>query len=286
MKDDFIEITPNGESEAQIAQLGSVTGSDRNGRAVEQELDEESLSKLAEKLNSEGREVLVDKDHSSEREGLERDTSAQGWASEFEFRPGKGLFGKIRWSDIGRKLVENRVFRWLSPAFRLDDRGRPVDIKSIALTNTPAQALEPVLNQKPEETEETEEFSKETEMEINLEEIAEKAAEIAFKMLEARLAEKKAEEAREEAKDEIKEEIKETVEETVMAEEPSETSQTSEVKDEVVEKKEEKEEVIKAEALNSRPTCGESVMPPESWRSLKGADFIKYIESGAWKNQG
>lgn len=53
-----------------------------------------------------------------------------------------------------------------------------------------------------------------------------------------------------------------------------------------MEKKEEKEEVIKAEALNSRPTCGESVMPPESWRSLKGADFIKYIESGAWKNQG
>ena len=149
MKDYFLSIRPSGESEAQIAQLGNVTGSDRNGRPVEQELDGESLSRLAEKLNSEGREVLVDKDHSSAREGLQRDTSAQGWASEFEFKPGKGLFGKIRWSDIGRKLVENRVFRWLSPVFRLDDKGRPVDLESIALTNAPSQELDPVLNQKP-----------------------------------------------------------------------------------------------------------------------------------------
>lgn len=72
-----------------------------------------------------------------------------------------------------------------------------------------------------------------------------------------------------------------------MAEEPSQTSEVQpEAKDEVMEKKEEKEvkeEVIKAEVLNSRPTLGASAAPPEAWRSLKGSDFIKYIESGAWK---
>ena len=71
----------NGESIVQIAEIGKVVGSDVDGNPVEQELDEESLKKLADKLNASGREVLIDRDHASSRPGLDRDTSAQGWAS-------------------------------------------------------------------------------------------------------------------------------------------------------------------------------------------------------------
>ena len=138
----------NGESVVQIAGIGRVVGSDAEGNPVEQELDEESLRKLADSLNANGREVLVDRDHASSRPGLDRDTSAQGWASEFEVREGKGLFGRVKWSDVGRKLVENRVFRWLSPVFRIGKDRKPVDMQAIALTNTPSQPLlKPVLNQ-------------------------------------------------------------------------------------------------------------------------------------------
>lgn len=138
----------NGESVVQIAGIGKVIGSDVDGNPVEQELDEESLRKLADSLNASGREVLVDRDHASSRKGLDRDTSAQGWASEFEVREGQGLFGKVKWSDIGKKLVENRVFRWLSPVFKLGSDKKPVDMNAIALTNTPSQMLiKPVLNQ-------------------------------------------------------------------------------------------------------------------------------------------
>ena len=141
----------NGESVVQIAEIGRVMGSDVDGNPVEQELDEESLKKLADKLNASGREVLVDRDHASSKPGLDRDTSAQGWASEFEVREGQGLFGKVRWSDIGKKLVENRVFRWLSPVFKLGSDKKPVDMNAIALTNTPSQLLlKPVLNQAPD----------------------------------------------------------------------------------------------------------------------------------------
>lgn len=137
----------NGESVVQIAGIGRVMGSDVDGNAVEQELDEESLKKLAAKLNASGREVLVDRDHASSKPGLDRDTAAQGWASDFEVREGQGLFGRVKWSDIGKKLVENRVFRWLSPVFKLDSGKKPVDMKAIALTNTPSQMLlKPVLN--------------------------------------------------------------------------------------------------------------------------------------------
>lgn len=141
----------NGESVVQIAEIGRVMGSDVDGNPVEQELDEESLKKLADKLNASGREILVDRDHASSKPGLDRDTSAQGWASEFEVREGQGLFGKVRWSDLGKKLVENRVFRWLSPVFRIGKDRKPVDMQAIALTNTPSQILlKPVLNQAPD----------------------------------------------------------------------------------------------------------------------------------------
>lgn len=160
----------NGESVVQIAGIGRVTGSDVDGNPVEQELDEESLRKLAESLNASGREVLVDRDHASSRPGLDRDTSAQGWASEFEVREGKGLFGRVKWSDVGRKLVENRVFRWLSPVFRIGKDRKPVDMQAIALTNTPSQPLlKPVLNQAA--AEQIENTEKAEGLEMNVEDI-------------------------------------------------------------------------------------------------------------------
>ena len=161
----------NGESVVQIAGIGKVVGSDVDGNPVEQELDEESLRKLAESLNANGREVLVDRDHASSRPGLDRDTSAQGWASEFEVREGKGLFGRVKWSDVGRKLVENRVFRWLSPVFRIGKDRKPVDMQAIALTNTPSQPLlKPVLNQAAD-GEQIENTEKAEGLEMNVEDI-------------------------------------------------------------------------------------------------------------------
>ena len=53
----------NGESVVQIAGIGKVVGSDVDGNPVEQELDEESLKKLADSLNASGREVRDDRDH-------------------------------------------------------------------------------------------------------------------------------------------------------------------------------------------------------------------------------
>ena len=64
-----------------------------------------------------------------------------------------------------------------------------------------------------------------------------------------------------------------------------------EVKDEVknevcdgVKKDEVKEEVIKAEVLNQKPTIGLAAKgDADKWRSMDQSEFIKYIESGAYK---
>ena len=292
----------NGESVVQIAEIGRVMGSDIDGNPVEQELDEESLKKLADKLNASGREILVDRDHASSKPGLERDTSAQGWASEFEVREGQGLFGKVKWSDIGKKLVENRVFRWLSPVFKLGSDKKPVDMQAIALTNTPSQILlKPVLNQAAveetaEEVEKQEESTSERK-DMDIEEIKK----IVFDVLkEAGLAKDGKAAVVEEVKREIAEEKLDKLEDeaemkAAEALVESATAKEDEVKNEACGKvKDEvknevcdevkKEEVIKAEVLNQKPTIGLAARgDADKWRNMSHKEFMKYIESGAYK---
>ena len=285
----------NGESLVQIAGIGRVIGSDVDGNPVEQELDEESLRKLADKLNASGREILVDRDHASSKPGLDRDTSAQGWASEFEVREGQGLFGKVKWSDLGKKLVENRVFRWLSPVFKLGSDKKPVDMNAIALTNTPSQMLiKPVLNQAAdEESIENKEMVEGKEMDI------EEIKKIVFDVLkEAGLAvdgkdavvEAVKREVAEEKLDKLEDEAEMKAAEAIVesaAKEEVKNEACGKVKDEVKNEvcdEVKKEEVIKAEVLNQKPTIGLAAKgDAEKWRNMSQSEFIKYIESGAYK---
>ena len=284
----------NGESVVQIAGIGRVIGSDVDGNPVEQELDEESLRKLADKLNASGREILVDRDHASSKPGLDRDTSAQGWASEFEVREGQGLFGKVKWSDLGKKLVENRVFRWLSPVFKLGSDKKPVDMNAIALTNTPSQMLiKPVLNQAAdEESIENKEMVEGKEMDI------EEIKKIVFDVLkEAGLVvdgkavvEEVKREMAEEKLDKLEDEAEMKAAEALVesaAKEEVKNEACGEVKDEVKNEvcdEVKKEEVIKAEVLNQKPTIGLAAKADaEKWRNMSQSEFIKYIESGAYK---
>ena len=286
----------NGESVVQIAEIGRVIGSDVDGNPVEQELDEESLRKLADKLNASGREILVDRDHASSKPGLDRDTSAQGWASEFEVREGQGLFGKVKWSDLGKKLVENRVFRWLSPVFKLGSDKKPVDMNAIALTNTPSQMLiKPVLNQAAdEESIENKEMVEGKEMDI------EEIKKIVFDVLkEAGLAvdgkdavveavkREVAEEKLDKLEDEAEMKAAEAIVESAAKEEEVKNEACGKVKDEVKNEvcdEVKKEEVIKAEVLNQKPTIGLAAKADaEKWRNMSQSEFIKYIDSGAYK---
>lgn len=147
MTQELKDTIDNGESEVQITTIGTVVGTGANGEPVEQNLTENALQVLAEKHKDD--EILVDQDHESETSNK---TEAKGWLSGIKFVPGKGLFGKIKWTDIGRKLVENRVFRWLSPSWYLNkETHEPMEMTSVALTNKPSQAgrIEPIVNSAP-----------------------------------------------------------------------------------------------------------------------------------------
>ena len=285
----------NGESVVQIAGIGKVIGSDVDGNPVEQELDEESLKKLADKLNASGREILVDRDHASSKPGLDRDTSAQGWASEFEVREGQGLFGKVKWSDLGKKLVENRVFRWLSPVFKLGSDKKPVDMNAIALTNTPSQMLiKPVLNQAAdEESIENKEMTEGKEMDIEdikkivFDVLKEAGLVVDDKAVVEEVKREMAEEKLDKLEDKAEMKAAEAIVDAATAKEEVKNEACGNVKDEVKNEvcdEVKKEEVIKAEVLNQKPTIGLAAKADaEKWRNMSQSEFIKYIDSGAYK---
>lgn len=97
-----------------------------------------------------------------------------------------------------------------------------------------------------------------------LEDAAEiKAAEAVVESMTAK-DEKAKEEVKNEACGKVKDEVKNEV--------------CDGVKDEV------KEEVIKAEVLNQKPTIGLAAKgDADKWRSMDHKEFMKYIESGAYK---
>lgn len=287
-----MEITDtldNGESLVHIAKLGTVVGSDKDGNAVEQNFTEEALQKIADEVNNSGVEKLVDKDHQSLRPALEKNTEAMGFMSELKVEAGKGLFGKIKWTDIGKKLIENRVFRWLSPVFRLNKETKePIELVNVALTNMPSQPdLDPIVNAAPDQITLEKEIIK---MEITKEDLVQLIKDTI-----------KAVEVEEETKEEVtevpveneepvkdEEEVKtgeqaveETKTETPKEEEPvknEEVVDAPKAQDSKAKDEEEEKEVIKLEAINTAPSTSIADISGKSgWENLKGKAFFDYV---------
>lgn len=265
----IIEDGENGQIEdVLIAPIGTFTGSDKEGNPVEQNFTEQALTQIADDLNEQNKEVLLDKDHASAREGLSRDTQSLGWFSKFIVKPLKGLFGLLKLTKSGRELIENREYRHVSPVFQLDENNMPIGLVSVAATNTPAIEVPEnvILNSKPNE-----------ETEMTKEEIIE--------LIKTTFAElKKADDAEDEKKEEVIEEKKEeTTEETTnecgdeVKSECSDTEAKNEAPVEEEKKEEKKEEVIKEEVLNQAPTTTIPSADPE-WKTLKGKDFMDWCE--------
>ena len=286
-----------------ISPIGVFNGSDGEGNPVPETIDRESLEALAEKLNA-GDEVLFDADHQSTRAGEGRSTRAAGWFSKFFVDPVKGLFGKLKLTKWGKELISGREYRYVSPTFGLDENGKPVELYSIAATNTPAfaGAISPILNQAPAGEGNLDISTLEQElsdMELNklkaelIEEILEtihkefplmnacatekaKADETAGKAVNEGAETPADEQAKPEASEEVKKdgtmeaaaEVKEqTAEEKV--EKPAEEKPAEEKPAEEKKADENKaEEVIKIETLNSSPAKPTLAPQPEAWRNM------------------
>lgn len=128
----------------QIAPLGEFPHA---ASGVVQVVDAAACVSMVNRFNEEARAenfagLLIDFDHFSLDQGSK--SEAAGWITGLEFRPASpegyaatnaspGLWGRIRWSDLGEDAVRGGRYRFLSPVWtRADcedlgnDRVRPV----------------------------------------------------------------------------------------------------------------------------------------------------------------
>lgn len=132
-KDGWYQIVPKGEFP-------------HNDSGKLQVLDADALKSIVNRFNDEAKSenfpgILVDFDHFSTDPG--KPSEAAGWIEQVENRT-DGVWGKIRWSDVGLAAVSGGRYRLTSPVWnRKDcetlsgDRIRPMRLDSLALTNDP-----------------------------------------------------------------------------------------------------------------------------------------------------
>ena len=211
-----------------------------------------------------------------------------------------GLYGKVKWTDVGRRLVESRQYRFISPVFEVDE-GRPVRIINAALTNRPAlSTISPILNTTNNNNSEVGENANKIDM--TKEEVIELVKELLKKnseVTENACSGKKVKNADNDSieikkEDEVaestpkEESSKDNTEKTdnKVADDSTTTSNSDDVKEDCVKKEkmeddsDDEDEVIKEEVLNSAPTIGIDVgSSTKKWQNLHGAEFFKYIET-------
>lgn len=107
----------------------------------------EAFDALVAKWEEDGKpEILVDFDHASEMGGA---TEAAAWATNLASDE-DGLHATFRMTDKGAEALTATRYRYLSPAWYVDEAGHPTELSTIALTNRPNLPVPRLLNRKPE----------------------------------------------------------------------------------------------------------------------------------------
>ena len=112
----------------------------------EQICTREAFDALVAKWEADGKpEILVDFDHASEMGGA---TEAAAWATKLS-SDDEGLHATFRMTDKGAEALTATRYRYLSPAWYVDEEGHPTELSTIALTNRPNLPVPRLLNRKP-----------------------------------------------------------------------------------------------------------------------------------------
>ena len=116
----------------------------------EQLCTREAFDALVAKWEEDGKpEILVDFDHASETGGP---TEAAAWATALRSDE-DGLHATFRMTDKGAEALSATRYRYLSPAWYVDEEGHPTELSTIALTNRPNLPVPRLLNRKPDAAE-------------------------------------------------------------------------------------------------------------------------------------
>jgi hypothetical protein len=109
--------------------------------------DDKAAKAVLATYADQGNELMVDYDHASL--GFAVDPAhagkAAGWFN-LELRDGELWATNVRWTEPAAQALARAEWRYLSPAFELDEDGRVLSLINVALTNMPAtKRMQPLM---------------------------------------------------------------------------------------------------------------------------------------------
>jgi len=91
---------------------------------------------LQASLDKAGGRLVLDENHATDANQPGQSAQAAGWMVELESRE-DGVWAKMEWTEFGRKLVEGRAYRGVSPVIVHNKSNKIILILRAALTNNP-----------------------------------------------------------------------------------------------------------------------------------------------------
>jgi phage I-like protein len=108
------------------------------------DVDEESFRLMKQTFLERGIDIVIDYEHQTLKDVQ---APAGGWIKDLSIEDG-AIVAKVEWTPQGKKYLENREYRYLSPVVlvRKSDN-KAIVLHSVALTNTPAiNGMFPIIN--------------------------------------------------------------------------------------------------------------------------------------------
>lgn len=129
---------------------GDITA--RDGRAFNNHTPDRIIASFA----TDQRDIPVDYEHATEvRAPAGLDAPAVGWIKQVKIEAGE-ILGRVEWTEEGRRAVEGKSYRYISPVVHFDPASRSVmRISSVALTNDPALYIKSLNRREADQNEDT-----------------------------------------------------------------------------------------------------------------------------------
>lgn len=103
----------------------------------------EDAEGVASATNGLGRELVVDENHSTDKQGPGTPAPAVGWIGSVAVANDGSVWGQVAWNERGKKLITERSYRFISPVFSYDEQTGAIErIVGAGLVNRPNLELQ------------------------------------------------------------------------------------------------------------------------------------------------
>jgi phage I-like protein len=150
----FASLALAAKAEVQLLPAGEFKGRDgRPSKELTWKLSDSAGQALAAKLNARHAAIKFNLDYEHQLM-LARENGqpapASGWATQFEWRAGQGLFAlDVQWTARAKAMIEAGEYLYISPVITYDQKtGEIDDVINAALVNTPNLEMSPVAQER------------------------------------------------------------------------------------------------------------------------------------------